>query len=90
MSRYIVRPNGPLKGNVRVIGAKNAVLPIIAATILTKEPCVLDDVPDLADVKIMNEIINSLGGRAEFSGDEKKAEICCENIENLSVPKNLA
>ena len=90
MSRYIVRPNGPLKGNVRVIGAKNAVLPIIAATILTKEPCVLDDVPDLADVKIMDEIINSLGGRAEFSGDEKKAEICCENIENLSVPKDLA
>ena len=37
MSRYIVRPNGPLKGNVRVVGAKNAVLPIIAATILTKE-----------------------------------------------------
>ena len=50
----------------------------------------LDDVPDLADVKTMDEIINSLGGRAEFSGDEKKAEICCENIENLSVPKNLA
>ena len=75
MSRYIVRPNGPLKGNVRVVGAKNAVLPIIAATILTKEPCVLDDVPDLADVKIMNEIINSLGGRAEFKFVDRKSVV---------------
>lgn len=59
----------PLHGEVRISGAKNAVLPIMAATLLTKEKCVIRRVPDLSDVKFMARILSSLGARVQLEGD---------------------
>lgn len=50
-----------LKGEVEISGAKNACLPIFAATLLTDEPCIIDNVPDLSDVNYMGQILQSLG-----------------------------
>lgn len=51
----------PLKGTVRVSGAKNAALPIFAAALLTEERCVISNVPDLSDVHFMAQILTHLG-----------------------------
>jgi len=56
-----IEGNGPLKGTVSASGAKNAVLPIFAACLLTAEECTIENVPDLSDVRFMGEILKALG-----------------------------
>jgi len=58
-----------LHGAVAISGAKNAVLPIMAATLLTGEPCVIRRVPNLSDVKFMGQILTWLGAQVRFEGD---------------------
>lgn len=62
MAKYLVQESGPLRGEVHISGAKNAVLPLMAAAILAKSPCRIKDVPRLLDVEVMQEILKSLGG----------------------------
>ena len=59
MERIQVTSSGPLRGKVRVSGAKNAALPIIAASLLGTEDIYLEEVPDLKDVKIMCQVLES-------------------------------
>lgn len=63
MAKYIVEQSGPLRGEVQISGAKNAVLPLMAAALLSEEECVIRDVPDLRDVSLMREILSSLGSQ---------------------------
>ena len=65
MAKYIVEQSGPLRGEVQISGAKNAVLPLMAAALLSEEECVIRDVPDLRDVSLMREILLSLGSQIE-------------------------
>ncbi len=65
MTKYIVRQSGPLKGEVTISGAKNAVLPLMAATLLNDQECVIRSVPHLRDVQVMKEILESLGSHIE-------------------------
>ena len=65
MAKYIVEKSGPLKGEVLISGAKNAVLPLMAAALLAEEECVIRDVPKLRDVALMKEILASLGSKIE-------------------------
>jgi UDP-N-acetylglucosamine 1-carboxyvinyltransferase len=69
MDSLSIKGGVPLHGEVTISGAKNAVLPIMAATLLTSEPCVIRRVPDLSDVKFMGEILRSLGAEVKFDGD---------------------
>lgn len=63
----VIRIKGgkPLSGSVKVSGAKNAALPILAATLLTDEPCYIENVPDLSDVRFMADILRHLGASVE-------------------------
>ena len=65
MAKYIVEKSGPLKGEVQISGAKNAVLPLMAAALLAEEECVIRDVPQLRDVALMKQILASLGSKIE-------------------------
>ncbi len=65
MAKILVNQSGPLHGTVQISGAKNAVLPLMAATLLTEETCRIEDVPDLADVKVMKEMLASFGADIE-------------------------
>ena len=65
----VIRPCGPLHGTVTVNGAKNAVLPIMAACLLTAERSVIENVPHVTDVLTMLEILRGLGVAVEFAGD---------------------
>ena len=61
MDKFIINGGIPLSGEVTPGGNKNAALPLLAACLLTEEPVILHNVPDIQDVKIMGELIKSLG-----------------------------
>jgi UDP-N-acetylglucosamine 1-carboxyvinyltransferase len=65
MDKIIVHGGSQLSGTVRISGSKNSALPILAATLLTKEPCVISRVPDLSDIHYMLTILNELGCEVE-------------------------
>ena len=65
--KLIIEGNGPLKGAVIASGAKNAVLPILAATILASEPVVLHNVPKLQDVIVLTDLLQDLGAKVEIN-----------------------
>ena len=69
MSAYIVKGGRPLDGSVQVHGAKNSVLPILAACLLSPEICVVRNCPELSDVTASLDILRHLGCRAERQGD---------------------
>lgn len=69
MSIFEIEGGVPLRGTVRASGNKNAILPMIAACILTDQEVVLDNVPDIIDVRHMLEVITDLGGTVERSGE---------------------
>lgn len=68
MAKILVKQSPPLQGKVRISGAKNAALPILAASILSTEDVYLEDVPELKDVEIMCEVLRSLGVKVEKTG----------------------
>ena len=61
MAKYIVKQSGPLKGEVHISGAKNAVLQLMAEALLSDEVCINDTEPCLRHVSLMKEILSSLG-----------------------------
>ena len=65
MDKILVHGGKKLNGTIRVSGSKNSALPIIAATLLTKEPCVIHHVPDLSDIHHMLQILAGLGCEVE-------------------------
>lgn len=69
MDSLIIKGGVPLHGEVSISGAKNAVLPIMAATLLTREQCVIRRVPNLSDVQFMGRILTSLGATVKIEGD---------------------
>ena len=66
MDKLVIEGGVRLKGNVVISGSKNSVLPIMAATLLTDEPCLIKGVPNLRDTNTMVKILRSLGKSVEF------------------------
>jgi UDP-N-acetylglucosamine 1-carboxyvinyltransferase len=69
MFKYLIEGGHPLRGRIQPSGNKNAALPCLAATLLTGEPVVLRNIPDIEDVQVMIEILRQLGTRVEKIGD---------------------
>ncbi|MEN9675854.1 MAG: UDP-N-acetylglucosamine enolpyruvyl transferase [Verrucomicrobiota bacterium] len=69
MDSFIIKGGTPLRGDVTISGSKNAVLPIMAATLLTGDTCTLRRVPNLSDVGFMARILESLGAEVNWTGD---------------------
>src|SRR5437868_13422919 len=69
MDSLLIKGGVPLHGEVMIGGAKNAVLPIMAATLLTSEPCTIRRVPNLGHVRFMAQILTWLGAQVRFDGD---------------------
>ncbi len=72
MAKYIVEQSEPLRGEVWISGAKNSVLPILAATLLTEEKCKIREVPELKDVNILSTLLASFGVSIERNQEEKE------------------
>jgi UDP-N-acetylglucosamine 1-carboxyvinyltransferase len=71
MPKFVVDGGRPLNGRIRPAGNKNAALPIIAATLLTEEEVVLENVPDIRDVRTLLELLTVLGAEVEWLGDNR-------------------
>ncbi len=75
MAKFLVQKSLPLKGEVIISGSKNAVLPIMAASLLTEEKCVIKDAPALRDVEVMCRLLESLGASVDKKLDKNTVEI---------------
>ncbi|MDO9536138.1 MAG: UDP-N-acetylglucosamine 1-carboxyvinyltransferase [Bacillota bacterium] len=86
MERILVEGGVPLMGRIRIKGAKNACLPMMAASLLTSEDIILDDVPDLDDVRTMSRLLRSLG--VEVYRDRKNERIYFNSrgLNNCTAP----
>ena len=88
MPKILVKKSGPLEGTVKIDGAKNAALPIIAASLLGTEPIILEDVPNLVDVKIILKVLESLGAKVEFLS-ENRVSIDSSHINSFVTDRDL-
>lgn len=88
MSKLLVEKSPPLRGNVRISGAKNSALPILAASLLGTEDIILEDVPQLKDVEVMCEVLSSLGAKVEFL-DKGVIKINSKNVNSYETPYEL-
>ncbi len=89
MAKFLVQKSGPLSGEVTISGSKNAVLPILAATLLTKEECVIKDVPALRDVDVMCRLLNSLGAEVDLDFDSNTVKVKASSELNSEAPYDL-
>lgn len=87
MDKLVIRGGKPLKGEVRISGAKNAALPIMASTILAHGEHNIERVPHLRDVMTMGRLLANLG--ASFHFENNKAAIDCSKINNFEAPYDL-
>jgi UDP-N-acetylglucosamine 1-carboxyvinyltransferase len=88
MERIIVRKSPKLKGTIKVGGAKNSILPILAATLLCEEECIIHDIPDLQDVKVMCKLLEALGAEVKKEGSNT-LRIKAANITTCEAPYEL-
>lgn len=88
LAKLLIQESNPLLGTVRVSGAKNAALPILAATILGTEDIILEDLPKLKDVEVMCEVLQSLGATVEKL-DEHRVKINSNTINKYEVDYQL-
>jgi len=84
MSKFIIKGGKKLNGDIEVHGMKNAALPIIAATLLTRGECIIDNVPQISDVRKMLDILQSLGARVAWTG-ERQLTICAKDANLGSI-----
>lgn len=96
MHKILIRNNyKPLVGKIKINGSKNAVLPIMAASLLSSSSVILHNVPDLIDVHLMSKLLESLGAEVNFMHNKNyKAnhtlKIDCSNINNHVMPYKTA
>jgi UDP-N-acetylglucosamine 1-carboxyvinyltransferase len=86
MEKLVVTGGAELNGSISVSGSKNASLPILAATLLTREPCTIRRVPDVSDTNYMLQILRSLGAEVERASGT--VTVCAENI-HADAPYDL-
>ena len=87
MDKFLITGGVKLEGEVRISGAKNAVLPLLAATILTDDPVTIRNVPNLKDVHTISKIIAGLGVTITYEGDTVYAD--ASTLSNQFAPYDL-
>jgi len=82
MDKFLIRGGAVLEGSVQVSGSKNSSLPILAATLLTRDPCVIRRVPDLSDTNYMTQILAQLGAAVERASGT--VEVRAEKLKHVA------
>jgi UDP-N-acetylglucosamine 1-carboxyvinyltransferase len=88
MDRLIITGGKQLQGEIRVSGAKNAALPIIVATLLSKEPVTIRNIPHLHDITTTMELLGRMGVSITM-GEKMEVEVDSSTIQNFSAPYEL-
>jgi UDP-N-acetylglucosamine 1-carboxyvinyltransferase len=89
LSIFVIKNTGPLNGVVEVSGSKNAVLPLLAATLLTQERCEISDVPELIDVGVMCELLRSFGAKVDWDKANHDIRVEAREIATSEAPCDL-
>jgi UDP-N-acetylglucosamine 1-carboxyvinyltransferase len=89
MNEYYIEGGHPVQGAVKASGNKNAALPCIAAALLTDEPVILRNIPDIEDVQVMLDVYRALGGSVERHGPNTY-EFRLGNIKTSKIPPEYA
>ena len=82
MDKILIHGGHALSGSIKISGSKNSALPILAATLLTREPCILHRVPDLSDTNYMVQILTHLGAQVERASGN--VSVTAEKIESVA------
>lgn len=88
MEQFVIQGGKPLRGEIDVRGAKNAAFPILAATILTKEDCVISNVPLIEDVYRTLEILEGMGAQVEWL-EERTIRVNTKALDPTKIKKEL-
>jgi len=86
--KFIIKGGKSLNGEVNINGAKNAAFPILAATLLTNNDCIIDNLPLIEDVSKMLKILESLGAEISYLS-KRKVKINCQNINPEKIPFDI-
>ena len=90
MDKIRIHGGHPLSGSIKISGSKNSALPILAATLLTREPCTIRRVPDLSDTNYMLQILKHLGAEVErASGTVTVAAAKIESVAPYDVVRRM-
>jgi UDP-N-acetylglucosamine 1-carboxyvinyltransferase len=82
MDKFVIRGGEPLLGTVRVSGAKNAALPCMAAALLTDQPVILENIPQVRDIQTTRNLLAAMGAEVElgYGRAHHRTTIHCENL----------
>jgi UDP-N-acetylglucosamine 1-carboxyvinyltransferase len=82
MDKLVIRGGNPLLGTVRISGAKNAALPAMAAALLTEEPVILENIPQVRDIETTRKLLAAMGAEVElgYGRAQHRTTLCCRNL----------
>jgi UDP-N-acetylglucosamine 1-carboxyvinyltransferase len=91
MDKFVVRGGNPLLGTVRVSGAKNAALPAMAAALLTDEPVILENIPQVRDIETERKLLAAMGAEVElgYGRAQHRTTICCRDLSSPEASYEL-
>jgi UDP-N-acetylglucosamine 1-carboxyvinyltransferase len=90
MDKFVIEGGHRLEGTVPIAGSKNEVLPCLAATLLSEEPITLHNVPRIADVVVMLEILEAMGSSVVWQPGTASVTICTRGVQSGDVPEKEA
>jgi len=82
MDKFVIRGGTPLLGTVHVSGAKNAALPAMAAALLTEEPVIIENIPQVRDIETTRRLLTAMGAEVElgYGRAQHRTTICCRKL----------
>jgi UDP-N-acetylglucosamine 1-carboxyvinyltransferase len=82
MDKFVIRGGNPLLGTIRISGAKNAALPAMAAALLTEEPVILENIPQVRDIETTRKLLAAMGAEVElgYGRAQHRTTLCCRNL----------
>ncbi|HZQ20786.1 MAG TPA: UDP-N-acetylglucosamine 1-carboxyvinyltransferase [Terriglobales bacterium] len=91
MDKFVIRGGNPLLGTIRTSGAKNAALPAMAAALLTDEPVVLENIPQVRDIETTRRLLTAMGAEVElgYGRAQHRTTICARNLETPEASYEL-
>ena len=89
MDRFVIEGGHALSGTIRISGAKNAALPVLAASLLTSDEIVLENLPSVRDVRTMTRLLESIGAEVEAAADSGTYRIRSSGVQRPEAPYDL-
>ncbi len=91
MDKFVVRGGNPLQGTIKISGAKNAALPCMAAALLTDEPVILENVPQVRDIETTRRLLSAMGAEVELGAGpaHHRTTLCCRTLNSPEASYEL-